>query len=419
MSAWSFMDTKDQGHSLTLVQITQILYFWTSFPQYPLILTYPQHSGGQYRTSGLLVLLYRMIENTTLASFEAEMIDQATADSFGENTNISQQTVNVTDLVGDQQEHKTLVNASVIAISSISLTCCLIFLRIVTQCQRLPTPIKYLSKNFIVCFMMIDFTLWIHSIAMLCWGDIYYYLIFDSRIFFACLFLGVLWCSVAALTYERLIALVKPFKYIKYTTKTKLTLIIAFIWTVNVLVPTIVFLLSAVRFCSFDNIYNCDAYNLFRPFRTVFVCFMTIYGLFIIVSYIKILSIIFKHQTKIKAPFSNQNFKTTLGNNLRSTETVAAIISAFIILQLPVFIHSVIFELLPHLRQQQWRVILQILDYFGYQLNMYASLYLYVWKFKECKMQFYFLFSKCNKRFKQVANDMQIEVLDIVTIERK
>ena len=29
----SFMGTKGQGHSLTLVQITQIQYFYTSFPQ--------------------------------------------------------------------------------------------------------------------------------------------------------------------------------------------------------------------------------------------------------------------------------------------------------------------------------------------------------------------------------------------------
>ena len=28
-----YMSTKDQGHSLTLVQITQIQYFETSFPQ--------------------------------------------------------------------------------------------------------------------------------------------------------------------------------------------------------------------------------------------------------------------------------------------------------------------------------------------------------------------------------------------------
>ena len=51
----SFMSTKGQGRSLTLVQITQIQYFETSFPQCSLILTYLQHSGERYRTNGPLV----------------------------------------------------------------------------------------------------------------------------------------------------------------------------------------------------------------------------------------------------------------------------------------------------------------------------------------------------------------------------
>ena len=34
MSTWTFMNSKGQGHLLTLVQITHIQYFWTSFPQY-------------------------------------------------------------------------------------------------------------------------------------------------------------------------------------------------------------------------------------------------------------------------------------------------------------------------------------------------------------------------------------------------
>ena len=361
-----------------------------------------------------------MFENTTLASFMAAMMEHRTPGSFEEDTSISQQTLNVTDLVEDHHGHNSLLNAGVIVISSISLTCCLTFLRIVSQCQRLPVPIKYLSKNFIVCFLVIDFTVWIHSIAMFCWGDMYYDLIFDSRIFFACIFIAVLWCSLTAVTYERLLVLVKPFKYIKYTTKTKLGFLIGLVWTVNILVPTLIFVVSAVRFCNSDSykVYVCDVYSLFRAFRIVFVCLMTIYGLSIVVAYVKILSIIFKHQRNMKVPFSNQNFTVTLGNNLRSTKAVAAIIFAFIILQSPMFIHTIIFEIQPDLRQHKWRVILQCMDYISYQLNMYASLYLYVWKFKECKMKFYLLFSKCSKRFQQVANDMRIEVFDIVTLER-
>ena len=49
------MNTKGQGHSLILIQITQIQYFYTLLQQ-PLILTYRQLSGERYRTNGPLVI---------------------------------------------------------------------------------------------------------------------------------------------------------------------------------------------------------------------------------------------------------------------------------------------------------------------------------------------------------------------------
>ena len=52
------MSIKGQGHSLTLVQITNHSdsIFLIVLSSVMLILTYPQHSGKQYRTSGPLVL---------------------------------------------------------------------------------------------------------------------------------------------------------------------------------------------------------------------------------------------------------------------------------------------------------------------------------------------------------------------------
>ena len=66
----SFMSTRGQGHSLTLVQITQIIYiFKLFFPQEQLILIYPQYSGERYRTNGpLVVYLY-----VYLVSFTSEL----------------------------------------------------------------------------------------------------------------------------------------------------------------------------------------------------------------------------------------------------------------------------------------------------------------------------------------------------------
>ena len=360
-----------------------------------------------------------MFENSTFESLEAERLEYATTESYENFTNLeSHQIINITDLTDDQYQYHPLLNAGAIVIASISLTCCMIALRIVTQCQRLPIPIKYLSKNFIVCFMTIDFSVCVHNIAMFCFEDEYYHLIFDSRLLVATVCVTVLWGSLTAVTYERLFALVKPFKYVKHTTKPKLMILIIFVWTVNVLVPTSLFVVSAIRHCEFEYAYNCNVYNLFGPMRITLRCFMVIYAVLIVAAYTKILAIIFKHQKTMKDALANKDITATFGSNLRSTKTVAAIICAFVILQSPVFFHTIIFEIRPDLKNQSWRVILAGVDYIGYQLNLYATLYLYIWKFRECKMNFYLLFSKCSKRFKKTANDMRIEVYDIVTLDR-
>ena len=136
------------------------------------------------------------------------------------------------------------------------------------------------------------------------------------------------------------------------------------------------------------------------------------------VGYIKLMSIILKQQRNITTQLSNQNFTAPLGNNLRATKMIAAIIFSFLILQSPPFFHFIIFEIQPNLQQHYWRMVFQGLDYISLQFLMYTILYLYIWTFKECKMQFYLLFSKWCKNFEQIANAMRIEVLDIVVYER-
>ena len=267
---------------------------------------------------------------------------------------------------------------------------------------------------------MIDVSTSLHSVAMFFWGYEHYYLIFDSRIFFGALFSAVLWCSSAALTYERLLALVQPFMYKNYTTKPKLVVLISSIWIVNIFVPTTIFLASTLNHCHMGNLYcfHENVYEIFQPLKQCCLSLLTLYGLFIVIAYAKILLIILKHQRRIAATVSEQDLAITPGMKLTSTKTIAAIISAFIVFQLPMVIHSVIFKIQPSLKHQNWRMILQGMDYIGYQLNVYASLYLYIWKFKECKMHFYLLFSKFSKRFEQVASDMRIEVFNIVVFDK-
>ena len=85
----------------------------------------------------------------------------------------------------------------------------------------------------------------------------------------------------------------------------------------------------------------------------------------------------------------------------------------------PIFVHVVLIEFKPELWGHMWRSIFQVLDFVGIQLNTYANLYLYVCKFKECKMRLYFILAKFNGKFKAKADSLYIEVFDIVVLEKK
>ena len=371
------------------------------------------NTTGSSLTEGNTTHSSLMEENTTVFNL---MDGNTTLYSLMEKGNMSELKPSGTEY----EERHVVFNSVVVALSMISTICCLTSLRIITKCQRMPAPVKYLSSNFIICFTMIEIIILFHSVVMLIWGHKYYRLIFDSRIFFCTTCLSVMWCSLGSLTYERLIALVKPLAYVKLATKRRIFLVIILIWVVNALVPVIIYGVTGIRICGdFDQIRLCDVYNLFRPIKFVLACLMITYAALIIIAYTKILTIIFHHHQVTKSPPLNQSLSNLVKwqTNLRSTKTIAAIIFAFIILQSPFFFHIVVFEFRPDFRNQNWRVILQLIDYASNQLNLYASLYLYIWQFRECKMKFYLMFSKWNKKFQERANILRIEIFNIVTIE--
>ena len=69
----------------------------------------------------------------------------------------------------NEQSHKYYdwVNYAQITASIISICCNITALIIITNCQRMPLSVRYLSANFISCFLAVEVVVSLHSLAML------------------------------------------------------------------------------------------------------------------------------------------------------------------------------------------------------------------------------------------------------------
>ena len=329
---------------------------------------------------------------------------------------------NVTDThYGQHITHSFTFNVGVITVSVISIVCCIFSIWIITRCQKMPLPIKYLSLNLLACFFISELFVFLFSMSVLFLDQQYYFFIFDLKTFLGSSCACILWCSVASVTYERLIVLLMPITYVKYATRKWLIITIVLMWFMNILVPATFATRTVVRFCSdFEYISLCDIYTLLRPVRMVLTFLIVLYGLLIIVAYIKIVLIIFHHGRQTEVLSSNKKYLSNIAKrqtSLTSTKTIAVLIFAFVILQSPTFSNLVVSEFWPALKKQKWQVMLQYLVYIASHINMYVSLYLYIWKFKECKMKLFQMFSKCSNIFQQRVDTLRIDVYSIVTIE--
>ena len=314
------------------------------------------------------------------------------------------------------------INCGILVLSTCSILCNSLALNIMHKCRKTPYQIRFMSYNLLTAYILFESTISLHSIAMLFVGDVYYQQIFDSRIFFSCALVATLWGSICAITFERLVALTIPLHYNRHVTKATLAVSIASLWILTVLAPLLAFIIAGVQVCGQHSYASCNIYAVFKPARIVLTSFLLLFALIISISYIKILLIIFHHHKLGRTLSTNTKYLAEVAQKQKcsdSTKSVAVVILAFIVFQSPVFIHNILLNITPAFWEQNWRVLFQIIDYIGHQLNTYATLYLYIYKFKECKMNLFFILAKFSKTFKGKADSLRVEVFDIVLTENK
>ena len=215
-----------------------------------------------------------------------------------------------------------------------------------------------------------------------------------------------------------------PYRYVKLVNKTTLYIIIGFTWTFNTIVPCVLVTVYWLKLCGTDIFRSeCDGFAMFRPFRFFIVLLSCTSVAVTVIVYSKISMSVRRHTREERviqarnAVEQNTN-KISSKTQLASTKTILIIIFSSVILQSPYLFASILTECLPEIRQFEWRERINLIVRICHELNAYVTLFLYIWRFPECRMNFYYMFSKISNTYRTKGETLRMEVFNIVTFDR-
>ena len=165
------------------------------------------------------------------------------------------------------------LNLGIIILTTCSILCNSVALYIIHGCRKLSFQIRFVTYNLLASYILFEFMIILHSVAMLFFGDLYHKQIYDSRTFFSCALVATLWSSLCAVTVERLVALTIPLHYNRYVTKTTLSISIACLWIETILPPSLTYTITGVKVCGQHHYISCDMHAHFQSTALVIISF--------------------------------------------------------------------------------------------------------------------------------------------------
>ena len=142
------------------------------------------------------------------------------------------------------------VNVLFVILSVLSILCTSFALRILVLCKRTPLQIRYLSANFLISFVIFETSFALHTLAIISLqiagmhGDIQFMILFDSRVLCSSLFIVTTCGSLCAVSVNRVLSLVMPFKHRRYATNGNI-----FLWLFNCVVIATTFIVTILTMC--------------------------------------------------------------------------------------------------------------------------------------------------------------------------
>ena len=251
-------------------------------------------------------------------------------------------------------------NMLALGMSVISILFLVFALRILAMCKKTASQITYLSINFLMSYIVFEASVSLHTAAMSMFGDKYYVLIFNSRVFCSAVFVTTIWGSVCAASVDRALALTFPFDYPKHVTKSVLRSAIIVIWFLNVAVPVSTILITIAMLCGqYSDLSKCDTYAVLRPMKLCLSGLLILYAVFIVVACKIIHSIALSHKSNLDKFTANQKYLsnvTKCQKNSKTTRSLLLVIIEFIVFHLPVFFHLTVFGYIPQLQTHNLRM---------------------------------------------------------------
>ena len=350
-----------------------------------------------------------LTENNTVCLDNATLTENYTVDNVTHTENYTMDNVTLTesftvDNGGDKtirdEANLVLVWFSFVLIFGFLLSscCCLIAVRIMTRCRKLSLSIRVLSLSFLVAFVMIGVSNFFSSVILKTISqDSKYYLDgFIMRMVLFSMFMSVLWCSMCAVVIERFIAIEFPYHYVKLNKKATLYSVIIFIWTFNTIVPCVLVVSNWLKFCGANKfLHECNGFALLRPFRIFVASISCICFAATVMVYSKLSHSIMRQTRKERALQVQNTVEQSTHDSktlFTSTKTILIIILSFIVLQFPYLIFNILTELRPEFRELEWRIRINFISCLCHEINVYITLFLYIWKFSECQMNFIICF---------------------------
>ena len=291
---------------------------------------------------------------------------------------------------------------------------------VLMKCKRIPFQTKYISISLISSDALGAFVLIVYQVVIFMFGantDVTQSL----RDVTTGMVHGVNWCSVTFLSVDRAIAVKANLRYTELITRRTINTILFCIWIFYfTMIPALTFHgFQTVCVPHMDD--NCDTTEATKVANSVVVLPLFMFGAVIICTNTYVYSVAQRHARQI-ADIQRSAFDRGLihpdnaisERQFSATKTVVYIVLAFILLHAPLLIHYLMMLVSPDQSEQLPRRLYLLFAFSLNQLSSFVTLTLYAGKFMEFKMHLYFLLGKRLNRFNKRAQEIRVDVFNIV-----
>ena len=328
--------------------------------------------------------------NATSDSFPNSSADNATDGAVKDTT--SEQNVRVL---------MTILALSVILAHFISIA-------MLNKCKALPKHIILLSKNYLIS------EIFFHTINLTTTVATYVESNSNSGVTIedsptagraVLLSFNLMSMSAIAISLEKVIALKYGIYYTDFAKMKYTRWVLVFIYMYAIIVPTIIIGFLTLTMCNMDW-KNCGLGVITDPLEYFTIVNMTLGILVSSIAY-KIISNILQMQRKGIAHAMPFPCSPKLATN--TNEPTLALLLVFNIM----FIQCIAYISIRHIFGLEQRQLKMFIIFLCSVVNSCASVYIYTFKFRECRMMFLRTFLFWSERYKRKANEMRVVVYNI------